>query len=299
MKKIICLILALVLISCSAYAFESDVRIYKTDIRAFVDSRLINSFNINGWTGIVAEDLSAFGFTVIWDAQRRTLEVGDRDFLYPGQVSYPKLNEYKVYKTDIKTYVCGEEVTAFNIGGYTVIFIDELMRYGDVIWDPDARTISFTYKEPWYAKLTPQSHVQDNACNGELGEIDAQFSRNADGTFDANGVGLNHLSWVSLSNDKKLGGMRLGFGMVAAHLIPDESFVTFLRGLVNTNYDGSQIKNDTQIVNSRAVVTINGQRVAVTNVAVEKGNNHLDYYFTLDCDMNKEEIESVTFKLKP
>ena len=297
LKKIICLLAALALVSCSALAIEADVKIYKTDIRAFVDSKPINSFNIDGWTGIVAEDLSAYGFTVIWDPQKRTLEIGDRDFLYPGSVSYPVLDEYKVYKTDIKTYVNGREVTSFNIGGYTVIFIDELMCYGDVIWDPDARTISFTYKESWSLNLTGDSHTHANTCDASLGAIDAQFAKKSDGTFDARGEGLEHLSWMRLSYDKKLGGMRIGFCMVAAHLLPDYDFVSKLGTLVSTDYDGQKINTDMQKVNSIASVKINGSDVAIREVVAEKGNNHRDYFFVLDCDLPKEEIETVTFGL--
>lgn len=299
MKKIICLFLILTLVPFGVAAFDEEPIIYPTDIRAFVDSKPINSFNINGWTGIVAEDLSAYGFTVIWDAERRTLEVGDRDFLYPGSVSYPQLSEYKVYPTDIKTYVNGNEVTAFNIGGYTVIFIDELMCYGDVIWDPDARTISFTYKEPWSINLTGPNHVNSNDCNPKLTVLDARFHKNSDGTFVAEGEGLEHLSWVRLSNEKRLGGMRIGIGMIARHLLSDESFVSFMSCVVNTNYDGQKINDDTQTINSHADVIINGKEVKIKEVVAEKGNNHRDYFFVLDCDMQLDDIESVELKIQP
>ena len=50
-----------------------------------------------------------------------------------------------VLYTDIKTYIDGKAVESFNVGGSTIIFIDDLAPFGDVTWNPTSRSISFTF----------------------------------------------------------------------------------------------------------------------------------------------------------
>ncbi len=52
--------------------------IYHTDIVTTLDGREINSYNVNGRTAIVVEDLRDFGYDVIWDEEERTLNVYER-----------------------------------------------------------------------------------------------------------------------------------------------------------------------------------------------------------------------------
>jgi len=46
-------------------------------------------------------------------------------------------------------------------------------------------------------------------------------------------------------------------------------------------------------------VIINGKEVKIKEVVAEKGNNHRDYFFVLDCDMQLDDIESVELKIQP
>lgn len=57
--------------------FNTDIpkHIYHTDIITYLDGNEIRSYNVNGRTAIVVEDLRNYGYDVIWNEENRTLNV--------------------------------------------------------------------------------------------------------------------------------------------------------------------------------------------------------------------------------
>ena len=154
MKRLVCLAIAIMMIlsslSVSAAKVGSVAGSYlHTDICAKIDHAPIQSYNIAGNTAIIAEDLTNFGFKVVWDGAARTLAVteGDKklcsDFIHTKSGFKVGALAGSVLHTDIVTYVNGKAVRSFNIGGRTAIYIDDLGAFGNVKWDGDERTISF------------------------------------------------------------------------------------------------------------------------------------------------------------
>lgn len=154
MKKSIFKILVMVLIvaamSTVAFAAIGDVLGYAmyTDIAAYINHYPITSYNINGYTAIVVEDLRNYGFDVTWNQDARTLTVvrnNATEIIGKSEVykySYKAgQNSFAYVETDIVTYVNGQPVTSYNIGGQTCIYIDTLAIYGGVEWCPDIRAI--------------------------------------------------------------------------------------------------------------------------------------------------------------
>lgn len=127
---------------------------YYTDIAAQIDGHPLRSYNIGGETAVVAEDLREYGFSVVWDGEARTLTV-ERDL--EGEVTgdYQPQEQPQtvgaqagdIYYTDIKTYVQGERVTSYAIGGETAIRFSELERTGTLAWEEEERTASLTLAE--------------------------------------------------------------------------------------------------------------------------------------------------------
>lgn len=162
MKALITILLTLLLIGSTAVPAQAlpppPVRspgdflgnVLNTDIRVFIDGRQILGYNIDGWTFVVAEDLRAFGFTVVWNAVARSLSVTrgmaigtpravPANLAPVGSVAFPY-----VY-TDIVTYIDGRRVTSYNIQGYTVVQIDDLAEaFGRLDWDPVGRVVRVT-----------------------------------------------------------------------------------------------------------------------------------------------------------
>ena len=122
-----------------------------TDIMCKIGGKAIRSYNIDGNTAIVAEELLNYGFGVVWDGDARTLSVTKGSGEAVGMGDIPKdtaeVGSYAmdVYATDITTYVDGKKVKGYNIGGYTIIFVDDLAVFGNVSWNGDAREITFEF----------------------------------------------------------------------------------------------------------------------------------------------------------
>ena len=123
-----------------------------TDIVAKINGYDIESYNINGYTAVCAEDLRAFGYDVLWDQASRSLKITKlanetitSSFKHQAPASYLLgQKRYDVLYTDIKTYINGVEVTSYNINGRTIIYFNDLAVFGAVGYDNNKREISLT-----------------------------------------------------------------------------------------------------------------------------------------------------------
>lgn len=127
-----------------------------TDIVAEIEGHPLRSFNIDNHTAVVAEDLRPYGFDVVWQPETRRLLVMQSD-THPATLpdytspalTHPIGSRAKpIYATDIATYVAGQKVESFNIGGETLIWFSELASFGTIRWNPDSRTTNLTVGDP-------------------------------------------------------------------------------------------------------------------------------------------------------
>lgn len=161
-KSILAILLSgIILASASTVSFaytNGDIVDYVlyTDIVTSIDGTPVRSYNINGYTAIVAEDLESYGFDVTWDGGSRVLSAV-RDASETASSDYtPEENTHKVgekaspvYYTDIVTYLDGIKVSSYNVGGRTIIYVDDLAAlYGEsYVWDEDTRTLALTLSD--------------------------------------------------------------------------------------------------------------------------------------------------------
>ncbi len=166
-KKLITLALVVLLcLSLAVPALAASPKIINyslyTEIVAKINGHVIRSYNIDGYTAVVAEDLRSYGFYAVWNPTDRTLSVmratnddGSLQLPYrwgeydPGEITHPiGSRAFPIYATDIKTYVAGKEVPAFNIDGETLIWVEDLAPFGDVVWHEKERYIELTLGDP-------------------------------------------------------------------------------------------------------------------------------------------------------
>lgn len=163
-------------------ADDSRLWVYDTDILALIDGYPIRSYNINGYTYVVIEDLADYGFGVTWDADSHSLTISpthtvrytslyspDKDMHLPGERLFP------VWDTDISVWIAPLPVTydnlrayysstyylyssasmpieiqgCYNIGGYTCISMDTLAAHfaSSYTWSPETHTLSLVTRE--------------------------------------------------------------------------------------------------------------------------------------------------------
>ena len=156
MKKFVAITLALIIclsaVSSLAYV-NGDVIGYAcyTDIVAKINGYELESYNVDGYTYIIATDLRNYGFDVIWDESARTVTINrstkyvtaapDFNHAFVPQ-SMVGQKSYDLLYTDITTFVNGFEVPSYNINGRTIIRFDTLSEFGSSIWHPEQKTVS-------------------------------------------------------------------------------------------------------------------------------------------------------------
>lgn len=127
-------------VMCISFAYASDLGYVKqTDIVTFIDYSPIQSYNYKGNTFVVAEDLSEYGFDVVWNADERALFITRpeknftpyaADFINEKREDVTFKDLFAVYPTDIKTYINNNLSESYNINGITVVSVDAVGEYG-------------------------------------------------------------------------------------------------------------------------------------------------------------------------
>ena len=162
MKKKLCalflsfvIILAFVVTNVSAINIGDIIgHTMRTDIVAKINGYDINSYNIDGKTAIIAEDLRNYGFNVTWDGASRILAIrqGNTRTVTSRYVA-PKVSPAQFGKvsgnilyTDIATYANDRWIPSFNIGGKTCIYLEDLAKvgYGSISYYDNIRVLEFT-----------------------------------------------------------------------------------------------------------------------------------------------------------
>ncbi len=150
MKKTLSLFLAallaagaLVLPTAAAKPGDPIGWVLYTNIVTYIDDHPIRSYNIDGNTYIVVEDLMEFGFEVTWDGATSKLSVGEKTG--PITSTYkPEKNTHnpgdramQYLFTNVTTWLKGTQVTGYNIGGYTCVFMDDIAEFyaTEYVWD--------------------------------------------------------------------------------------------------------------------------------------------------------------------
>ncbi|MGM9652238.1 MAG: hypothetical protein ACI3XP_01220 [Eubacteriales bacterium] len=205
MKKAMCLILtllAVMLFTVSAGALSPGDPmgwVLYSDIVAYINDVPIRSYNIGGFTYVVAEDLVDYGFLVSWrpDDADGVLRIGSGSGIVSASYT-PEPNTHRAGEpampyvfTKILTFIAGQPVWGANINGMTCVGMDDLAYFfaDSYIWDPDARELRLTLRENcasvvpdvWTFTYDTPGYDKDVAVSGESAMW--EFTKTADGDF--------------------------------------------------------------------------------------------------------------------
>ena len=253
-KKLFCGALSFILASnvFSFYVFSYNVgdvigKILSTDIVTYIEGVRVPSYNINGRTAVIAQNLNALGknlnFGVSFDEETRTLTITDTDVFMTGQEEALIYNDTSlskpvgtpvgdVYYTDITTNFNGTFIESFNIGGLTCVYSDDLAKLcGTYIWDEDNRTVNVYRSTAYIPSVTRASSGRALAAQSSVISHSDTFNRwgqplksyltqNPDGTFTAVQIdehinietydsAFNHLSSFAIKKELPLVGTLL------------------------------------------------------------------------------------------
>ena len=256
----------------------------KTDITAYIDGVPIPSYNINGFTGIIAEDLENYDFDVHYDAENRKLNIyyGDGSYISANDMPFIEHTEkqidnnyqitsalegfaFPLYQTNIVTSVEGKVVPAYNIGGRTIILMDALKEYGTVTWHPEERKICFKPEFAWAMRFSDEESVFDE--NAQIHNFTIEVNRNEQGGFDISGENIQYLSdpVMEVSYREKTFSLRFDLYM-------DDP-----KPMQNIHEIRTILKENADIANQYFDIFINGEKAEITSVVEFYGGNHGGY----------------------
>ncbi len=292
----------IILFNFTVYAAKITGKAVNTDIVAYVNGLPIKSYNIDGKTAIIAEDLKQYGFRVNYFDEYRLLQIeyveGDNTEItasYTPEQNRKPIGSFlaNIYETDIIVKINNTEVPSYNIGGQTLIFIDSLEIYGDVVWDSEERKVYFTYVPNWTLKV-PEDNESDTSAN--ISEFTLELIRDETGEFIITGKNRQYITYVSLSGGK--GDTVFQFSLYQNVNLQTEELSRLLNQMLNTD-KGEWITNDMDFANEHMKIVINGDPVSIIKIDGGGGNGHSDYRFTLNKEFRTvEEIQSIQIECK-
>ncbi len=300
MKKILfvpILLLSLILSGFTAYGATPIANAVTTDIVASINGAPIPCYNFFGQVAIFAEDLADYGFDVSYSHDGRELYITyDDNFHTPVTATYtPPQNRpigrlaYKVYPSNVTAMVDGNKMSSFSADGKTLIYFKALEPYGDVVWNAENRTASFTSVALW--KYTLPDSGKD--ITASISDFSLTLTKNPSGSFDVSEKNMQYLTAPTLT------GGRTPYTKFEFSLYMDvdeqtEKVSALLYKMLNANLD-EWITNDTTLANEHMKVTINGEAVPVTWVSRSAGNGHSDYAFILGKKVKTlEDLQSIS-----
>jgi len=127
--------------------------VLNTNIRVFIDDVQIMGYNIDGWTYVVAEDLIAYGFVVVWNVGEQTLSITKGQSTASPQTIPPNTAPsgsiaFSYVSTNIRTFIYNKQVTSHNINGSTVVRIDDVAEIAGlgIDWDVGSSLLALASK---------------------------------------------------------------------------------------------------------------------------------------------------------
>ncbi len=305
MKKhrlpILVLLFCFLFSSVPVYAANVIGKAVHTDIVCYINGLPIRSYNVKGQTAIVAEDLREYGFFATYNDEKRHLDVYSYEPDNPDKITahyVPPKNKKpigsfaaNVYATDIVTTIEGEKVPAYNIGGETLIFIDELKRLGDVIWYPKERKVCFTYVPNWIHHINKENAKIESTK--EPG-FSITLNKNAAGTFDVSGKNIAYFGDPTLEGGREP-NTSFSFDLYYEEYDQQtEDTKTHLLDPMVSNEWNKIDKEKVNFANAHTKVKVNGTPATLEKVFSVPGNGHLDFYFVINREMRKlEDIQSI------
>ncbi|MBQ6530078.1 MAG: hypothetical protein IJI39_04035, partial [Clostridia bacterium] len=141
-----------------------------TNIGTVIDGAACKTYNVDGRTFVIAEDLRGYGFDVDWNENTRNLSITQNPYAHRTLLSEEETNIKKencpvgnplmdILSSDVTVTVAGEAVEGYNIDGQMVIPVRALESYAYIEFDEENRLVKIKglkhYLDERYAAGNP------------------------------------------------------------------------------------------------------------------------------------------------
>ena len=302
MKKIFTIIFILIMSLGCFDVYASEYKIcYHSDIVAYIDGVPIRSYNMEGKTWIVAEDLSKYKFRVDFSEKYKLLMIDyvDTDLKeltadYVPDLNYNDIGNVvgKAYKSTLSVRVGRKYVEAYDLAGKTIILFDELNNFGSVDWNSENREIRYTYKPLWEQEILSEKDIERGS---NVRQISLEMKKE-NNEFIINGENLNYLDDIKIKSTRTE-GMCFNFSIYQRVKTEAEEIISLFEKIINEDYEGNLINSDLEKANKYIKIRVNNESVYINKISQGKGNGHVDYYIYFGENMDKENIYNLEIKV--
>ena len=237
-KFFLIIFISFMLITGRVFANETAQR---SDYRAFIDYTPIDSYVIDGYTYIDAEELVNYGFDVNYNSDTHCININRIRYATPSyskeqwEKSTKEKREAKIEETAIKVYLNGEEIDCFCADNKILIMVDNLVKCGKFNWSSSEKTVSVTiFQHELEKDLSKADNVVETEYNSGVtfyrgGTAKYKGQVNSEGLPD--GIGIAEFNY-DMTKVKYLGYFNNG---KPDGLIYKETFHTVTRSYVIRN----------------------------------------------------------------
>lgn len=271
---------------------------YSTDIRTYLNGVEIDAINIGGKTLINAEDMAYYSFSVQWIPDTRELHVQSYPHASSGKPPAVRHTEETVgkpigyyYITDIDTYLDGQPITAYNVGGRTYIPAEEMRDFSYVVdWNGEERTLHVTSPDrAGYEYTIPLTRGEAQTENG-CGSFSVVYTK--DGI-----TGSGEVTYFDMDISNTTQGYVFKLVFFQNEGLAYSSVGNKLENLLSGGVDvpSSDPKEKLSLVHETLSVAINGQTAQDIVVRSGAGNGHRDYYIIIKDlpRLKKDQIDEI------
>ena len=163
--------------------------VLSTDIGTVIDGAACKTYNVDGRTFVVAEDLQGYGFDVDWNENERVLSITQNPYSYRTLLPQDELKAkwmctigepiMDIFESDVVVTVADQQIEGYNINGYMVIPVRALEPCAYVEYDDEKRLVTINslkhYLDECYgrgeAMKSESEDYQEINLNNENGQI--------------------------------------------------------------------------------------------------------------------------------
>jgi len=283
---------------------KKDSVVLETDITAFVNGYLIESWNINGYTGVAVEDLENYGFDVRKNDTAKTYTItlpeNEKEINAAYEVSPTRapFGKFLMYcePSEYLVFAGGRTpVQAYHVNGNTVVLLRDLGYLGVTEWNAEDRTSAFRIVEMWKPETEPWETVP---VSEDIPFFSLLFTKQEDGTFVLSGKNPEYFADHNIELEMGVKSKVIfrffqndtGFGMVQDAM---REIVT-----VDLRSPLSEPIQNTLAARRRTKIVVNDYMETILEVGETEGNGHVDYHFVIDGLHEKEKVETIQISFK-
>ncbi|WP_058485712.1 L,D-transpeptidase family protein [Defluviitalea phaphyphila] len=163
------------------YGLEIGI-LEKGNNKVFINGYLIPSFMYKDSTMIVLSDLQYYGFDIEFDKESKNIFLyrnGNKNIIGISDDEIKKREDALIKKpmiyTNIDVYIGDRKIPSYNANNKTIIYIKDLLVFGDIIWNENEKEISINLIKEYNKKDLKIEIIENKILNHSDNTVDLEI----------------------------------------------------------------------------------------------------------------------------